>query len=302
MTEKLRLMVIMDGLVSMRDGSLSPHPALRPWHGKMARMRRRWFEAGPMTALEWFGHISGLPGAPSAWLASAADALPEGTRQLWVVSPYHAVVSRDAVQVTSEISFDWQEKDTDWLVKLLNPLLAEDGITLIAAGSLVLAASNRVWDVQPQRFACIAGGKLPNRLPQGADAGHFVRLMSEMQMLIAQHSPAHRQGRPEVSGVWLWGESPWPAPALLPRLMPAISGDCALSGLMGSRESRCAIIHAKSAHDIVPEGENMPVSWLLAGESECVLLDRALFPRLARRPWRPRAVRALPHISDWMSL
>ncbi len=286
-------MVVMDGLI---EGEAAPglHPALSVWHGHLARRRRKWFACAPMTALEWYGLICALPGAPAAWLAARVRDMPKMARQCWVASPYYAVVGRDDVQVAPDKVLDWSPEDTRQLAALLNPLLADEGMQLLCAGTALLAVCDRAWDISPPGFGLIAGGRLPNRMPEGRDAGRFSRLQAEIQMLLAQ-KPLSRGEKPPVSGLWLWGASPWPVE--IPASRCIVSDDASLSGLFADARAQAAILRAETAAEHWTCKKRLPARIVLAGPRHCVLLRSAPIPRLLRQGWylrNPEPLTQLP--------
>jgi len=286
MTDAWHLMVVRDGLVA-DQGSLGLHPALQAWSRQLAAGSRRWFRCAPMTALEWYGLVCGLSGAPAAWLATGVETIPQGTIQCWVATPYHAVAGRHEVHVAPEEVLDWQATDAHRLAELLNPLLEAEGMQLLHIGAAMLAVCKRSWDVTPQGFGRIAGGRLPNRSPQGADGGRFSRLQAEIQMLLAQHPLSREAGRPQVSGVWFWGGSPWPA-GISGGYVPVMSDDAGLRDVFGALHARLAVLCSEAAAQAMERTGRLPTAVLLAGSTHCVLLRRGLLPRLWGRDWRPR--------------
>jgi len=295
MTEMLRLMIVREALLE-GQGALVLHPALRPWHDSLAGRRRRWFSHAMPTALEWYGCIFGLPGTPAAWLAARVPGMPESVRQCWVASPYHAVVGRDKVRIAPDEVLAMDEASAQQLAALLNPLLADAGMRLLCVGSGLLAVCDRVWDVYPQGFGLIAGGFLPNKPPEGVDAGRFSRLQTEIQMLLARKPLSRPAEKPPVSGLWFWGASLWPAetPATPPGV---VSDDAALSGISGEPAS-LAIMQAEAAADFWLQERRLPQRIVLVGPDQSVLLQDTLLPIPFRRDWFPRMVKPFAQLRD----
>ncbi len=299
MTDTYRLMVVRDGLVA-GGGSPGLHPALRSWSRLLTAGRRRWFRSTPMTALEWYGLIRGLSGAPAAWLATHVGDIPKQTRQCWVASAYHAVAGRHEVHVAPEEVLDWCAADAHRLTELLNPLLEDEGMQLLRVGAAMLAVCARPWDMAPQGFGRIAGGRLPNRPPQGTDGRRFSRLQAEIQMLLAQQPLPREAGRPPVCGVWFWGGSPWPT-SISGSLAPVVSDDAELHAVFGAPHASLAILRAGAAAQALERTGCLPPVMVLCGTAHCVLLRRGLLPRVWRREWRPRAPEPLDRLQGMAS-
>lgn len=275
--------IVPDGLVNGPEG-YAAHPAL---HGLYPRRGRRcWVKAQAMTALEWYAWINAWTLPPAALLAVRAGQLPSHTRQCWLASPYRAELLRDSVRVKPLSGPDWDTQKAGALVKLLSPLLAQDGMQLLAVGAGLLVASERAWQADPPGLAYLVARGLPNRHPQGDDGGRLMRLHAEIEMLLAQHGG-------EVSGVWLWGASSWPTAARLPDIWPSVaSDDVLLTSLVAKGRPRFAIHAAEQ----MAAGEGVAARyWLLGGDGMALLLDGG-FPHLGRAAWqvrRPVALAAL---------
>jgi len=279
MSDNLKFMIVSDGLLSS-EGGVVPHPELQPRYKCLARAGKLWANCEPKTLLEWYLWASASNHSPAALLASRTAKIPAGTKQCWVASPYQAEVARDHVHVAPELSSDWAEQDARQLADSLNPLLEECGMVLISAGSMLFVCCDKAWDVDVPGFATIAGGRLPDRSPPGKDAGDMMRLLSEIQMVLAQDA------KTSVSGLWFWGASDWPANDVPESLPGVITDDPALSSVTSSEQPSFAITSAASAGDML-KTDKPPRFWLLAVGGQCALLDCKSLPRLGRNVWKP---------------
>jgi len=205
--------LLTDALFTAERGSIALHPALLDVQPQLSKRRRQWFFCAEKSPLSWYAAL--VEASPAVLLAARCADLPASTRQCWVASPYHAQLGRDTVRLMPEGAFSWSEADNAWLCGELNPLLQDDGMSLHACGAALLLACTTPLDVDPLPFAAIAGGLLPDRHPEGPDGGRLMRLLSEIQMSL--HAVTHRtgqptrDGQPDISGLWLWGSSLWPA-------------------------------------------------------------------------------------------
>lgn len=283
------LILVPDGLISDEHGAHVPHPALQFISPRLSRSAKLWADAPAMAPIEWYAALIGAGQGASGLLAAAmGQEVPAKVRQCWQVSPFAGRLGRDAVHIMPEEAFIWDDDDTQWLIGLLQPLLAGDGFRLLSRGGCVLAVTENPWDAKPASFAQVAGHRLPNRHPEGADGGRLMRLCSEVQMLLASKPSERRQstGLPAVMGVWLWAPTALPAaPMARPHV---ISDDALIRACTADAEAalpvailRAVQIEAYLAH------QPMPRHWLLGGDRHAVLLDTRAWPRLGRHPWQP---------------
>ncbi len=263
-------------------------------------MRRsaRWHECPPRTALEWGAVLAGVGAADAAaWLA-AVDGMPESAAQCWLAAPYHAMLGRDSVRVMPEGMFDWDEAAARALCDWLEPVLAPHGMRMQDCGAALLVTSEDRWDAAPPSFAAIAGGRLPDRHPPGADGGRLMRLMEEIQMHLHMNPLPGREGLPAVSGVWLWGACDAArAASVRGRALAAATRNPALRALCDGRGSRALISEADRLGELA--GADAKPAWVvLAGEGRALTLRaspwRALMPhRRLPEPARAGSVAGL---------
>ncbi len=277
-SKSLRFVIVVDGLLPS-EGRLVPHPELHPWHKRMNRAGKLWANCASKTAVEWYLWATKSACSPAAFLASRTAKIPADTKQCWIASPYHAVVARDHVDVAPESSFDWDEQQALRLAALLNPLLEECDMILIPAGPMLLACCNKAWDVDVPGFAAISGGRLPDRQPPGKDAGDMMRLLSEIQMALAQDTKS------SVSGLWFWGATGWPANHVTDSFPAVMTDESALSSVTNSELASFVVTSAAGAGDML-KANKPPRFWMLAGGGQCVLLDCRALPRLGRNVWK----------------
>ena len=243
-----------------------------------------------MAPIEWYEALIGAGQGASGLLAAAmGQGVPGEARQCWLVSPFAGRLGRDAVHIMPEEAFIWDDDDTQWLAGLLQPLLAGDGFTLLSRDGCMLAVTENPWDAKPASFAQVAGHRLPNRHPEGADGGRLMRLCAEMQMLLASKPSARRQaaGLPAVMGAWLWAPAKLPA-APMERLR-VISDDALIRTCTADAGAalpvailRAVQVEAWLAH------QPLPRHWLLGGDRHAVLLDMRSWPGFGRHAWQPR--------------
>jgi len=194
--------VVTDALMVQGDSTVL-HPSLAPWQQRLLRMHQSWSKASMQTPLSVYA--SSLRVAPATLMAQMYNQALSNTAQVWVVSPFHARLTRSSLRVMPDEMLDVSAENAASLCDVLNPMLAEDGMQLIAVGRLLLLGCDRLWDVKIPDFAEISGQSLPETMPQGQDGGHWMRLMSEMQMMLHQHPIITPAGLP-ILGLWAWGQ------------------------------------------------------------------------------------------------
>jgi len=276
------MLLITDALLAREGKGFALHPALADVSDRLARMRRQWFEASDQNPLGWYAALVGAE--PAALLAARCSDLPANARQIWVASPFHAMLGRDTVRLLPEIDFPWSSADSAWLCDELNPLLQEDRMSLHSCGSAMLLASKVQLDAAPLPFASVAGGLLPDRYPEGVDGGRLMRLLAEIQMSLHQQPQPTRTGKPVVHGLWFWGACDLPSelPVGLP---PVATMNPVLQSLEHGHGAGLTITEAEHLPALLaenPSAGKLPQSVLLAGCGHAVLLRKALMPRFGK--------------------
>jgi hypothetical protein len=281
---------ITNALISHQDGVVL-HPDVFLWDKQLSSYRQQWFRCKDNNPLGWYAVLLGV--SVSALLASRCSDVPGETKQCWVASPYHAQLGRDTVCLLPEGLFPWTEQDANWLCTILNPLLLQEGITLISVGSALLLSCCASMDVEPARFGEISGKKLPNRHPEGTDAGRFTRLLAEIQMLLHQHPAEHRQQRGEVdvNGIWLWDSVQWPQTACQKQIAVATRNPF-LQSVVDGRDAKLMITEAERLNELVKQAAPLPKRIVLAGEGHAVLLAKSLLPKFGETVWNPESPKA----------
>lgn len=157
--------------------------------------------------------------APGELAAGAFGWLGEGNDPAdayWMrADPVHLQPDRDALMLFDASALELQSAEAAELVADCNRLLAQDGLELLAP------APDR-WYLRAQApialtttpVAAVAGRYIGERLPAGPDAGRWMGLMTELQMLLHQadaNARREERGALPVNGVWFWGAGPLPS-------------------------------------------------------------------------------------------
>ncbi|OIO70586.1 MAG: threonine synthase [Zetaproteobacteria bacterium CG_4_9_14_3_um_filter_49_83] len=284
-------LIVSQALIQHQD-EVSLHPDVFLWEKELTARSKDWFQCTAKSPLDWYAAL--LDFAPAALIAARLSVVDESYKQLWVVTPYHARLMRDSVYVMAEGEFPWTAEDVESLCGLLNPWLQEEGMQLLHVGAALLLASQDIWQVNPQGFAQISGGKLPAHHHAGADGGRLNRLLSEIQMLLHQQPlPARRQRREaDVTGIWLWGGCACPtASSNAPQTCPLATRNPALQSLADAKDARLMITEAERWHTLANRNNAIPKRVILAGDGVAVLLTRGLLPSWGKTKWTAKSMK-----------
>ena len=208
-------------------------------------------------------------------------------KQCWVASPYHAAVGRDTVRLLPEGIFPWTQQDANWLCAILNPLLLQEGMTLLPVGSALLLSCSESMNAEPVGFDAVSGKELPNRHPKGVDGGRFTRLLAELQMFLHQHPAEHRRqrGEPDVNGIWLWGAAKWPQVVNGQRIA-VVTRNPFLQSIADDRDAKLMITEVERFNELVKQGIPLPKRIVLAGGGHAVMLTKSLLPKFGKAVWK----------------
>jgi len=280
------------------DGVAMLNPALRAYEPKLLGMKNKYIAAKversqAVTPLAWLAKQQNT--SPATLLTSAAANLPQSYKQCWVASPYHARLTRSTLRIMPDVLLDRSEAVLKAICKALNPLLEEDGLQLHVVGLSLVLLSDKVWDVESIDFAQVSGGLMPDQLPKGVDAGHWMRLLSEVQMMLHQHQITTDSGL-MIHGLWFWGKSEQASMATdeLAQIKPIATRHAELQSVLQALDKE------RDATMIVSEAEHLPLllqpdkpypkQWLLLGDGLVVTCSANMLFRwlhgLKARKWK----------------
>lgn len=280
-------LIVSQAFIQNQDG-ISLHPDLLLWDKQLSSYRQQWFDCADKNPLGWYAALCET--SPTVLLAEQCTAVPEDTRQCWLASPYHAQVQRGSVSVFPEGLFPWSPEDTAYLCEILNPLLAEEGMQLLAADSALLLACREPMNAYPPGFGSVSGKALPDRHHEGEDGGRLNRLLSEIQMLLFQHPSMarHDQGEVDVNGLWLWAPIDWPM-ATASQQIAVATRNPALQSLVDGRDAKLIISESERLAELIQQQVPLPRKIVLTGQGYAVLLTKSLLPRLRKNGWVPKS-------------
>ncbi len=267
------------------------HPALKPYEQDLLQMNQTATPTSALTPLAWYAEQANMQ--PASMLAALCQTLPQTTKQFWVASPYHARLVRSTLRLMPDAMLDWSAQNACDVCAVLNPLLAEDGLELHVVGEALLLSCQDVWDVNPEPFAAISGGSLPDRQPEGKDAGKWARLISEMQMLLHQASINTASGL-AVHGLWFWGAGE-NAIAMDKSVLPEVATQhiylkSVLKSLDKEQNATMIVSDAEHLSMLLQTHATLPKNWLLLGAGLSLQLKGSIMmsclAKVKRQTWK----------------
>lgn len=147
-----------------------------------------------------------LPAGALGWLGEGNDP----GQAVWLrADPVHLRPDNEQMLLFDASTLGLTADEAASLVERCNELLREDGLTLHApVPTRWYLRSKAPVRLQTVPTATVAGRYFRDRLPTGGDAGRWLALMTELQMLLHLAPENERRadaGRPTVNGIWLWG-------------------------------------------------------------------------------------------------
>jgi len=229
----------------------------------------------------------------SETLAAICPGLPESTAQCWMASPYHAQLSRDSVVVLSDALLPLTNQDAEWLCEQLNPLLFDEGMTLVARGAALLLCCREPLQASPVGFGNISGKRLPDRLAQGVDDGRLMRLQSEIQMHLHRYTADHRRAKcePDIHGLWFWAAGVPSQADLIDSPRVATRNPC-LQSMVNGQDATAIISEAERLSELFRETALLPKHVLLTGDGHALLLSKSILPRFGAVKLKPKSVKS----------
>ena len=285
----IKSVVVTDAWLSHEKETVL-NPLLKPYEKQLLAMQQSWGESVNHTPLTWYAeHLAKV--SPVELLLHKEE--HKNYAQYWMVTPYHVRLIRSTLRMMPESMLNISQNVVEQLESLINPLLADAGLELfVRHGNLFLGCKDK-WDVSPENFANFNGGFLPNRMPEGKDAGAWMRMLSEVQMTLHQNPIINEEGL-AIHGLWFWGASACDAVADLSSLDSVATKHQQLAGWLSrmGKDSKPVIIisEAENLPYLLPAGKKLPAQWLLLGAGNAVTLKksvvRATLARVRKNSWQ----------------
>lgn len=141
--------------------------------------------------------------APYAWRALVGTTPPA---HLWQADPVHFAIARDHMLLATlgELTAD----EARALAAEAQPILATAGAQLHCHADHWFVSFERAWSLTVPALDAALGESVQHRLPEGADATPWRRLLTEIQIAWHHHpvnEAREERGAAEVNGLWLHG-------------------------------------------------------------------------------------------------
>ena len=267
------------------EGILRLNPALQVYEPSLLKMKQVWSKTTDVTPLSWYAEQ--IQESPAALVASMIDQLPEA-KQFWLVSPYHARLTRSTLRVMPESMLDWSAEEGYKICSAVNPLLVEDGLELFMVGDILMLASQDVWQVDMPDFAQISGKNLPNQHEGGQDTGCWLRLLTEVQMTLHQHQVLTQSGM-QIHGLWFWGKSECTEGVNVAELPHVATRNVYLNSVLKTldKQQNASVIVSEAEHlpSLLPTA--LPDDWLLLGAGHSLTLRSHFFTAALAKVKKP---------------
>jgi hypothetical protein len=218
----MRVTLVAPNLLALPRAALAAVPALTRWasYADPVVVERAGLASAAIVA------VRGARDTPVAPLAAAGAGLTHGDGFVSFAAPVALVAGRDDVLLAGRVD-DLARDDADAIVATLNRHFAEDGLVFHAPRADAWFVVSRDAAPPPATPLPAVRGAIEPHLPRGDNGKVWRRWISEMQMLLHAH-PVNEQraeeGRALVTGLWIWGGGPRPAPATAPIAVFAAAG------------------------------------------------------------------------------
>lgn len=199
-----------------------------------------------------FGLEAGQP--PVAALGYLADFSEPPAGHCFRLDPVHLRADTSGLVLFAAESAGISEEEGRALFEAVRPWLEKDGWTMryAAADRWYVSNTMSVPVLVTHSLTQVAGQPISGCLPKGEGADDWLRRINELQMILHRHDVnQHRgsQGRPLVSGLWLWGGGLMPAP-----------GKAGCSQIQTTRSvlSGLASLHGVSSVSVMTDAGSLP--------------------------------------------
>jgi hypothetical protein len=182
-----------------------------------------------------------IPGRPDLRRSD----VPEDKAQLWFCDPVHFAVGLDDVQVQG-LAAPLTEAESGSLYELAADAAQTCGATLIASEARWLLRPESPWTLDTVPLDAALGQSVRQLWPHGADARHWRKLLTEVQMRWHEHpvnEARAQRGAAVVNGLWLHGGGTY-APLPPARWQAAVGDDPVLHGWLhatGAEPAACIV-------------------------------------------------------------
>lgn len=196
------------------------------------------------SSVAWTCRRFGIP-RQRDWPVAAILAEAAGDRvhgKYWLcIDPGHLAVERDHLVLTPAARLNLSDRESEELHAFLAPQFAADSLRLVRIDAMRWCiSSDEPVRVTTCDFESAVGSDINALLPQGEDAAHWLRLLTEAQMLLHTHPVnvnREARGAPAINSLWLWGGGV--KPHVSPANVTVAACDPFLSALAKLSSARC---------------------------------------------------------------
>jgi hypothetical protein len=182
------------------------------------RFEARWSDGA--AHLQWLAREFGVPGdppatAPFAWQATTGQAMPLlPARSVWFCEPVHLSLEPERTVLAPIDTPPLTEAEAGQLFDEAADSARGHGVELRRAATRWYLFADPGWEVRATALQASLGASVEARLPQGAGALPWRRLLNEIQMRWHAH-PINQQrearGQQAANALWLHGGGAWRA-------------------------------------------------------------------------------------------
>ena len=185
--------------------------APRAWHALQAA----WSDGA--AHLAWLARAFAVPGDPPAcaayaWRVSGSSGSDDPEGDVWFCEPVHLSLEPDRTVLTAVESPPLTEAESRELFLEAADTASGHGAVLRQRAGRWYLFPNEPWNLWTMPLSSVLGASIETRLPQGAQASRWRRLLNEVQMRW-HANPVNREresrGQQTVNGLWLHGGGPW---------------------------------------------------------------------------------------------
>lgn len=221
---------------------------------------------------DWLAQRFGLApdrDIPAAALSLLAHRRHPADRQWMRADPVHLQPQGTELFLVRGADLGISADEAAALTASLGELAREDGLVLEALTPAAwLVGADALPRLRTTPLSAAHGRSIDPLLPTGDDARRWMRLLSEMQMLLHAHpvnSARETAGRPTINSVWLWGTGALPDAIARP-FDAVVGGDTVTRGL--ALQSGARILSAQGFAEVAAvDGESVLVDYRAAEDA-----------------------------------
>ncbi len=143
--------------------------------------------------------------AAQAWQAANGEA----KHPYWLFAPpVHMVLGRDTVFMGDPAPAVVTQEESNALLESLNQHFSEDGYHFYLLAGVWFLGLNHNPDITTVAVDVVKNKEVADYLPQGAGASAWMKIHTEIQMLLFSHpvnQAREAQGLPAINGLWCYG-------------------------------------------------------------------------------------------------